>query len=252
MLHYVRFEHGSCAVNPWVGVTGRSIDCGEVSFIPRRLVGTSIDLHFRDYAKRVCEAGGVPMQVSASASPDSIVERLDGLLLSGGNDIEPHRYGQQPEPQLGSVDPERDEFEFALLDAFVKAGKPVFGICRGMQLINVYFGGTLIQDLGSDVPTHDGPHSEDSYRFHDVTIEPETLARSVYGSRLTVPSAHHQAVSDVGAGLFVGGRAADNTIEVLEAKTAPILAVQWHAEGLRDLDQGFAWLVEACHSRARS
>lgn len=230
-------------MKPWIGITGRSIPCEDIEFIPRRLTGTAIDLHFRDYAIRVAEAGGIPVQLSSSAHPGQIMERLDGLLLSGGNDIEPRRYGQSPDPLLGTVDPVRDEFEWALLESAVQHGKPVFGICRGMQLINVFFGGSLVQDLGDLAPTHDGPHSDLEYRFHPVTTIAGTRAASVYGSQVAVTSAHHQAVDAVGSGLRVSGHAEDGTIEIVEAVDRPILGVQWHGEWTKDLDPGFSWLT---------
>jgi len=236
-------------VKPWIGITGRSIPCEDIEFIPRRLTGTAIDLHFRDYAIRVAEAGGVPVQLSSSADPEQMMERLDGLLLSGGNDIDPRRYGQSPDPRLGIVDPVRDEFEWALLDNAVHQGKPVFGICRGMQWINVYFGGSLVQDLGEMTPMHDGPHTDLEYRFHSVTTIAQTRAARVYGSHLSVTSAHHQAVDTVGSGLKVSGYAEDGTIEIVEAVDRPILGVQWHGEWTKDLDPGFSWLTATSSRR---
>ena len=239
-------------MKPWIGITGRSILCEEIDFIPRRLAGTKIDLHFHDYALRIAQAGGTPVQLSSSGDPDELLDRLDGLLLSGGNDIEPHLYGQEPDQRLGPVDSERDSFEFALVQQAVRRGIPVLGICRGMQLINVYFGGTLIQDLGSAVPTHDGPHTDLAYRFHAVTTVPGTRARDVYGETVEVASAHHQAVDVVGDGLVVSGHAADGTIEIVESQTAPVMGIQWHGEWSTEIDRGIVWLTNASSTRLRS
>lgn len=150
----------------------------------------------------------------------------DGLLLPGGGDIEPGRYGQADAGCL-YVDPALDEAQFAALDAFVKAGKPVLGICRGLQLINVYFGGTLIQQL-PQAAAH--TRSGDADQAHATTAKPESIMHALYGEAFSVNSAHHQGVDAVGRGLVVTQRSADGVIEALEHEEKPILSVQWHPE----------------------
>lgn len=150
--------------------------------------------------------------------------RAELLLLPGGGDIAPWRYGR-PEVGASDIDPTRDERELALLREFVQSGRPVLGICRGLQLVNVFFGGTLHRHI-------DG-HSqcEGRDRLHPVFAEGGTL-RALYGARFTVNSAHHQAVEWLGDGLRVLARAEDGTIEALAHEDLPILAVQWHPERL--------------------
>lgn len=239
-------------MKPLIGITGRSLLCEDIDFIPKRLADTRIDLHFRDYALRVTEAGGVPVQLTSTANPHELMDRLDGLVLSGGSDIAPERYGSSPEPELGVLDPDRDSFEWSLMDIAVRRGVPVFGICRGLQMINVFFGGTLIQDLGPSRHLHDGPHTDTAYRFHEVSIAEGTLGSEVYGTRLDVTSAHHQAVMELGKDLVAAGHSPDGIVEVLESTRHPILGVQWHAEWALLKDPGFHWLVESSTARVGS
>ena len=148
--------------------------------------------------------------------------RCGALLLPGGGDMHPRFYGQDLRGSR-EIDEARDETELALLRRFLDAGRPVLGICRGMQLINVALGGTLRQHI-------DG-HSQinGSDRRHSVTTD-DSLLRAFYGERFSVNSAHHQAVDHPGTGLKVIARAEDGVIEALRHETHPILAVQWHPE----------------------
>lgn len=158
---------------------------------------------------------------------DVDLEACDGLLLPGGWDLNPSLYGQENNACEG-VDDALDALQYAALDAFVKAKKPVFGICRGQQLINVYFGGTLIQHL---------PQAEAHSRFgqpqdkvHGTRAEPESILRRLYCERFPVNSSHHQAVDTLGEGLRVTQYADDGVIEGLEHPSLPLFAVQWHPE----------------------
>jgi putative glutamine amidotransferase len=239
-------------MKPLIGITGRSVLCEDIDFIPKRLAGTRVDLHFRDYALRVAEADGVPVQLTSSADPHELMNRLDGVVLSGGSDIGPDRYGRTPEPELGVIDPDRDSFEWAILQMAVQRGTPVFGICRGLQLINVFFGGTLNQDLGLSRSLHDGPHTDPEYRFHEVTMVEDTLGSLLYGTSVDVTSAHHQSIQRLGEGLVAAGHAHDGTVEIVESTRHPILGVQWHAEWGVLNDPGFHWLVESSTAREGS
>ena len=151
---------------------------------------------------------------------------FDGLVLCGGVDIDPARYGQ---PVMGSVgmDPARDAAEYALIDAFLQADKPIFGICRGHQLLNVYFGGSLIQHIptAEDHVMHDRVDS-----VHGVCAEPDSVLANLYGREFPVNSAHHQAVDRLGEGLRITARALDGTVEALEHMSLPVMSVQWHPE----------------------
>ncbi len=146
------------------------------------------------------------------------VKDYDGLVIPGGTDIDPARYKTK---NMGSVGINRslDSLQFALMKKFVKAEKPVFGICRGLQLINVYFGGTLKQNI----PHHRG-------LYHATTIVKKSRLEKLYGHSLRVISYHHQAADKIGAGLKVTQRASDKNVEGLEHETLPVLGVQWHPE----------------------
>ena len=149
----------------------------------------------------------------------------DKLLLPGGGDICPQRFGQADQGSL-SIDETLDDAQFALLDAFVQAKKPVLGICRGMQVINVYFGGDLIQDL-SVKHTHQYKNQD---QVHAVRTAPDSLMHRLYQDHCLVNSAHHQGCGKIGAGLMVTQTAYDGVVEALEHSTRPILGVQWHPE----------------------
>ena len=219
--------------------------------MPGALKGVDVDVHYTDYGKSVAAAGGVPIELTRDADVASVVAILDGLILSGGADVEPSRYGAEPHPRLGTVESDRDEWELALLDAALAAGLPVLGICRGAQLTNVYFGGTLHQHHesgeGSDHPRFG---SDGRRRVHDVVLEPDSRLGALLGVRLGVNSLHHQSIDQVGEGLRVVGRADDGVVEAIEAPERDLLAVQWHPELLGGPDPTFGWLVERAASYA--
>lgn len=190
----------------------------------------------RAYVDAVHRAGGVALLLpAADRSPDDVVELVDGLLLAGGADIDPASYGAQPHPLTQGMVPERDAFEIALAKTAIEENLPTVGVCRGMQLINVARGGTLLQDI-PETHGHDG-HRPSLGTFagadHDVRIAPGTLAARVIGSEVhTIKSHHHQGVDRVGAGLQVS--AWSERDELPEALEMPgrrfVLGVQWHPE----------------------
>ena len=152
---------------------------------------------------------------------------FDGLLLPGGCDINPSRYGQEKTAE-GTVDDDLDVIQFAVLERFLAAGKPVFGICRGHQLLNVAFGGTLIQHLAG-AENHTGlPGGGDN--AHGARIEPDTFLFRIYGGDCRVNSSHHHGVDRLGEGLRTVMRAEDGTVEAMEHTSLPIWSVQWHPE----------------------
>ena len=155
-----------------------------------------------------------------------ISTEFDGLILCGGNDVDPAYYN---EPINGSVDIdyERDKNEFALLKAFIDAGKPVFGICRGFQLINIYFGGSLHQDI-KESALHKRIEDKDS--AHTVKSMPNSIINSLYTDSFSVNSAHHQALKKIGEGLVPTAIWNDQYIEAFEHVSLPIIGVQWHPE----------------------
>lgn len=191
------------------------------------------------YVARVEEAGGLPVMLPNATPEDAstFVARLDGVLLSGGVDVDPAAYGAEPHARLGEVDPARDRFELALVKAARAAGRPVFAICRGMQVANVAFGGTLVQDIASQVDgafRHEQNTLDIEQPSHSVAIEPGTdLARLAGALQARVNSFHHQSVERLAPGFRLTARAGDGVIEAMEHPEAPwFQCVQWHPERL--------------------
>ncbi len=190
------------------------------------------------YARSVVAAGGVPLIISPVLEPSyasRALDGLDGLLLTGGEDIDPAWYGAHPSPQLYPPSRERDLFELATFAAARERELPVLGICRGIQLVNVGLGGTLYQDLPTERPgpVDHNPSAERTARSHLVLLEPGSRAAAALGAtRLSVNSFHHQAIRDLAPGLVVSGLTEDGVIEAVESPAeAPwLLAVQWHPE----------------------
>lgn len=178
---------------------------------------------FANYRRWVESAGGRAVFGDAS---DGQGRKWDALLLPGGGDLEPWRYGQENTASRG-LEPERDEAELRLLQEFTALGKPVLGVCRGLQTINVFFGGTLAQD----VPGHGA--WEEGDRLHGVRTAPSPL-RPLWGERMTVNSAHHQAADRLGSGLRAVQWTGDGVVEALCHERLPVWAVQWHPERLGD------------------
>ncbi|MZF90673.1 gamma-glutamyl-gamma-aminobutyrate hydrolase family protein [Streptomyces sp. SID5643] len=197
------------------------------------------------YPRLVQRAGGL----AAMLPPDDperateAVARLDGLVIAGGPDVEPVRYGAEREERTGPPAPDRDAWELALIDAALAAGVPLLGICRGMQLLNVALGGTLVQHI-------DG-HAEVVGVFggHAVKPVPGSLYGGIVPEETFVPTYHHQAVDRLGEGLVPSAYAADGTVEAVELPLADwVLGVQWHPEMGEDIRVMRA-LVEAAAGR---
>jgi len=192
------------------------------------------------YVRAVLAAGGLPVLLVPELSPDETTELFDdcdGLLLTGGEDIAPSCYGAAPHPRLGTVDPRRDANELALVVEARARDLPILGICRGIQLVNVAFGGTLVQDLPSERPgaiDHDPPQ-ERHRRSHAIEVAEGTRLAGILGMGVfDANSLHHQGVDRVGDGLVVSARAPDGVIEGLESAASDewLVAVQWHPEEL--------------------
>ena len=189
----------------------------------------------RTYASAVQRAGAIalllPPDEAAVSDPSPVLDRIDALMLAGGSDIDPATYGADPQPETGTTWPERDAFEVALARGAIEREMPVLGICRGMQLINVALGGTLVQHL--DDATH--LHTWGAFSDHEVRLEHGSLAARATGAeRLAVKSHHHQAVDRLGEGLKPTGWALpdDHEIEAIELpdREAFALGVLWHPE----------------------
>jgi putative glutamine amidotransferase len=190
----------------------------------------------RGYADAVQAAGGMalllPPDDAAAEHPADLIDRLDGLLLAGGRDIDPLTYGARPDPATDEPTPERDRFELALASAALERDMPVLGVCRGMQMLNVACGGTLLQDLDNELLARHR-HTPGVFSDHDVLMEPGSLAARAAGvERLAVRSHHHQAIDELGEEVVATGRCPDD--ELVEAVELPAkrfaLGVLWHPE----------------------
>jgi putative glutamine amidotransferase len=196
------------------------------------------------YMNLLVEAGLTPVLVTPGTST-TLLARFDGLMLPGGPDIEPSRYGQQPEERLGAVVPELDALELEFLHAARAQGRPVLGICRGQQLLNVALGGTLQQHVA-----HPQWDADPGKAVHEVRIDGGTLLHRILGvDTAQVNSGHHQAVDAIAAPLRASAHSADGCVEALEAEALLLMSVQWHPEEMpaaqtsRRLMAGFAeWM----------
>jgi putative glutamine amidotransferase len=190
-----------------------------------------------DYVRSVERAGAIPLLLPAlaPAHAEAVLERLDGVLLSGGIDVDPALYGRPRHPKLGRVDRARDEFELALTRLALERDLPLLAICRGQQVLNVATGGTLLQDLPSELKgtvTHDAPGRR-TRRSHSVELAPGSRLSLILGAGpLSVNSFHHQAIDEPGRGVTVTGRSPeDGVIEAVELRDrAFAIGVQWHPE----------------------
>ncbi len=226
---------------PLIGITGRRRTGDKLRGSLKVMNHLSFDVYWVDYAKGIIAAGGIPIFLPLSLDPSEIIPRLDGILMSGGADIDPERYGAEPEPELQAIEPIRDEFELSLLEEIYKRELPVAGICRGLQILNIHAGGTLFQDI----PPHSVRDEPPSSRVHEVAFTEGSVLAGLYGPSMQVNSLHHQSIDRVGSGFLATGLANDMGVEAIEHCELPILAVQWHPEMLdsRDSDPLFQWLV---------
>lgn len=198
-----------------------------------------------DDPESIHRAGGIPVPIPLiddDSYLDSLLDRLDGLMFIGGSDISPSFYGQPYKKGLGQINPARDKFEWKLLDKAVKRKLPIFGICRGLQLLNVYFGGTLVQDIERGYSTeinHAGYIGPKSSIAHKVKLSKEHILYRCFGKEeLDVNSFHHQVIDRLGEGLEAIATAEDGIIEAIVHTQYPfLLAVQWHPEMMFQTDE---------------
>jgi putative glutamine amidotransferase len=212
--------------------------------------GLRFDLHFSDYPRSVAAAGGLPVELTRDADVEGMIEHLDGLVLSGGADLDPALYGQEPDENLQSLEPDRDEWEMELLAAARKRDIPILAICRGFQLVNVAFGGTLVQHVELDEGSGHPQWNVDGHTAtHEVNVVPDTMIATLLPARWSVNSLHHQTLERLGEGLTVSASAPDGVVEAFETPEGDLLAVQWHPELLTAPDPTFVWLVEQATKR---
>jgi putative glutamine amidotransferase len=211
----------------------------------------------RNYVDAVQRAGGLavmlPPDPRAIEEPDAWIDVIDGLILAGGADMDPATYGAEPDPETAGTVPERDSFEIALARCALERDVPLLGICRGMQVLNVARGGTLIQHLPDDMGHEDHRRALGTFdnADHDVRLAEGSLAARVTGQRVhSTKSHHHQGVRDIGTGFEVTGWATvDDLPEAIEDSTrAFALGIQWHPEA-DERSPLIAALVEEARAR---
>ncbi|KRL03145.1 gamma-glutamyl-gamma-aminobutyrate hydrolase family protein [Liquorilactobacillus capillatus] len=212
-----------------------------------------VDYIQKAYVDGVRQSGGLPLvfPLGYSAEAKSYLELVDALLLAGGQDVSPALYGTEPIKALGETDLARDKFEIALVKEAIRQQKPILGICRGQQLVNVALGGTLFQDLSSQKQistVHNQFPTDFDIQTHYITTNQQSWISNLFGQRLFVNSFHHQAVNKLGSGLSVVARSDDNIIEALESNDGNIFTVQFHPECLfkahSEFSQIFAYLIQ--------
>ncbi len=188
-----------------------------------------------DYIRSVRESGGIPLMLPILEEEDIIdfyAQTMDALILSGGHDVDPHLYGEELEQKTGDIYPRRDEYDLKLIHKMVELKKPIFGICRGFQLLNVAFGGTLLQDLSlseKKLLKH-WQNQNCSLPTQKVSFEGDNFFTKIYGRELMVNSWHHQVLKKVAPCFEVCARTSDGVVEAIEDKKRYIIGVQWHPE----------------------
>ena len=214
------------------------------------------------YLKAILRAGGLPLFVAPILPAEDLPALIglgDGFLFCGGGDVEPHRYGGEACPRLSGVDLQRDKFEINLIQALLQADKPLLAICRGVQVLNVAVGGTLICDIVSQLPQagkHDYfPKYARDLVVHELSIQPKSLLAEALGAtRVGTNSIHHQAIGTLGEGLLMSAQADDEVIEGVEMPSKRfVLGVQWHPECMPEslqMQRLFAAFVKACNHKA--
>lgn len=242
------------AKRPLIGIPCR-IDAGKDQFYLRK-----------HYSEALFHAGGTPVLlplIPEKIYAEELVRGLDAILISGSNsDVDPHRYGEEPHPKIGSIVTRRDETDLFLLDEVFQVRKPLLGICFGVQILNVYLGGTLWQDVESQVkqPVKHEQTAMEDYRSHTIRVKPKSLLHELVGQTETrVNSFHHQAIHKVAPQLVGVAESTDGIVEAVELrKPYPgqfVLGVQWHPEIGWETDglsrKIFARFVEAAARNGR-
>ena len=209
-----------------------------------------------DYMTAVMRAGALPVlfpMTDAQDMWDAMVNLVDGVIFPGGEDIAPHRYGEETRPACGQIIEGRDRQELYTFGQFLQRGTPFLAICRGIQLVNVFAGGSLYQDIASEYDTaiNHAQFSVSVGPIHTVALQEKSLIRTASGQDiLNVNSRHHQAVKALGKGLVISGKTPDGLVEAIEYNNNyPGIAVQWHpenlAQGMPASQALFNWLVQA-------
>ncbi len=193
------------------------------------------------YVESVERAYGIPAVLTPTTrSPDEIVDKFDGFVLTGGADVDPSEYGGRNDESVYGVDLERDQYELAIARTLIERSVPLLAICRGIQVLNVALGGTLVEHIPDEFGESVIHRDENvNHVLHSVSIDPKSaLARIIGETEIECPSYHHQSVRDVASGFTVCARSDDGVIEAIESDRYPnVIAVQWHPEYVADSDQ---------------
>ena len=205
--------------------------------------GDTIDYTFEEYSRAIHHFGGAPVLIPIAQSREAlqtILDQMDGLLLSGGPDIHPKFYNEQPLPEMGEIDEDLDRMELEIAKMAFQKSLPILAICRGIQVLNVSRGGTLYQDIPTQVQESINhlQNVDKTIQTHPVRIEGKTLLHRILRRRETwVNGKHHQAIKDLAPGFVVSARARDGIIEAIEHPLKQfVLGVQWHPEGTWEKD----------------
>ena len=204
------------------------------------------------YVRAIEAAGGRPLLVPPGTDAiDETLDRLDGLLFSGGSDLDPELYGQEAHRETNGIVPERDRAEIALLRAALERDMPVLAVCRGSQVLNVALGGDLVQHLPDLIGDEKHKHTPGEFADHEVDLEPGTRVQKILGDHAPVKSHHHQGYGKLGNGLRESARADDGTIEALEDPERRFaIGVLWHPEAGEDFALFEALVEEAKEYRS--
>ena len=192
----------------------------------------------KGYVKSIIDAGGIPVLIPVTEDPSrcaEYMELVDGLLIPGGEDIAPEYYGEDPVPQVNYINREKDRYDFELIRLAREQKKPIFGICRGFQVLNVAFGGSLYQDIPSQVPgaiCHSQSLDLRNVPTHKVTMDETSALGRILGKEIYTNSYHLQGIKKLGEGLQIVGSTNDGIPEALESEDGLVFAVQWHPEEL--------------------
>jgi putative glutamine amidotransferase len=242
-------------MKPYIGIT-----CG--SFRDRDW-SPPMNILRKTYSDAIAVAGGAPFLIPLVEDEEvmrALYDRIDGLLFSGGGDVDPVNYGEEPIPALGPTDPLRDKIELQLARWAIDEGKPVLGICRGVQVLNVAMGGTLYQDIPSQLKTHlvhDSSYTRQdwTYMAHDLKLAPDSKLAQLFGTTaFETNSLHHQSLKQVAPGLRPVGWAPDGVVEAVEGSNGHFLVgIQCHPEALQSAADPrwralFGRFVESCRS----
>ena len=224
--------------------------------------GDTIDYTFEEYSRAIRHCGGAPVLIPIAQTKEilqTILERIAGLLLSGGPDIHPKSYDEQPLPELGEVDEDLDRMELEIAKMAFQRNLPILGVCRGIQVLNVSRGGTLYQDIPTQVQDSINhlQNVDKTIQTHTICIERKTLLHRIFRRReIWVNGKHHQAIKDLAPDFVVSARARDGIIEAIEHPSRRfVLGVQWHPEGTWEKDpyskKLFRAFVQATINRMR-